>query len=87
MEQEECFCGPHEACSRCPEMTPHEPIVQFFDYKHLPPHLQAISRPLGRVAYKMLRTLPPSAERTAGLRKLLEAKDCLVRARLDKEYA
>jgi hypothetical protein len=27
-------------------------------------------------------TLPDSAEKTAGLRKLLEAKDCLVRAAL-----
>lgn len=29
--------------------------------------------------------LPESAEKTAGLRKLLEAKDCFVRARMEKE--
>jgi hypothetical protein len=82
-----CDCGPHEACSACPETTPHEPITQYFDYGHLPPRLQEISRPVGKVAYKMLRALPPSPERSAGLRKLLEAKDCFVRASLDKEHA
>jgi hypothetical protein len=32
----------------------------------------------------MLQTLPPGPELTAGLRKLLEAKDCFVRAKLDR---
>lgn len=57
-------------------------ILRFFDYEHLPPHLQEISKPLGDLARQMVVILPPSAELTAGLRKLLEAKDCLVRARL-----
>ena len=32
-----------------------------------------------------MSVLPEGAEKTAGLRKLLEAKDCFVRARLESE--
>jgi hypothetical protein len=59
--------------------------LQFFAWKHLPPHLQAVSKPFGELAQKMVEDLPQNAERTAGLRKLLEAKDCAVRAVLYKE--
>lgn len=59
-------------------------MMQFFSYAHLPPHLQAISKPFGDLAQHMVDTLPVNAERTAGLRKLLEAKDCAVRAQLFK---
>jgi hypothetical protein len=37
------------------------------------------------VAQTMVRHLPPGPEVTAGLRKLLEAKDCFVRASLPKK--
>lgn len=57
-------------------------ILRFFAYEHLPPHLQAVSKPIGDLAREMAATLPPGAEASAGLRKLLEAKDCLVRAAL-----
>ena len=56
------------------------PIMQYFAYAHLPPALQAVSKPIGDLATEMDRVLPDSAEKSAGLRKLLEAKDCLVRA-------
>ena len=62
-------------------------MLQFFAYEHLPPHLQAVSRPFGDLARHIVRTLPSNAERTAGLRKLLEAKDCAVRALLFKADA
>ena len=52
-----------------------------------PPHLQAISKPFGDLAQQIVDTLPSNAERTAGLRKLLEAKDCAVHAFLYKEPA
>lgn len=61
-----------------------EPMMQFFAYAHLPGHLQEISKPFGDLAELMVSTLPRNPERTAGLRKLLEAKDCAVRARLFK---
>lgn len=60
-------------------------MMQFFAYEHLPPHLREVSQPFGELAQRIVDTLPPNAERTAGLRKLLEAKDCAVRARLYKE--
>lgn len=59
-------------------------MMQFFAYAHLPPHLQEISKPFGELAQQIVDTLPANAERTAGLRKLLEAKDCAVRAHLFK---
>lgn len=57
-------------------------IMQYFEYSHLPPHLQKVSKPIGVLAEEMDRLLPNGAEKSAGLRKLLEAKDCLVRANL-----
>ena len=59
-------------------------MLQFFAYEHLPPHLQAISKPFGELAKQIVETLPSNPERTAGLRKLLEAKDCAIRAQLFK---
>lgn len=58
------------------------PIIHFFAYEHLPAHLQAVSKPIGDLARQMDADLPDGAEKSAGLRKLLEAKDCLVRAAL-----
>lgn len=59
-------------------------LLQFFEYKHLPEHLQAVSRPFGDLAYWIVSNLPDNPERTTSLRKLLEAKDCSVRANLFK---
>ena len=61
---------------------PRDRMLQFFDFDHLPPALQEISAPCGRLALEVTEKLPSNAERTAGLRKLLEAKDCFVRAKL-----
>ena len=56
--------------------------IQYFEYAHLPEKLQAISKPLYELAHLMETTLPDVAEKSAGMRKLLEAKDCFVRASL-----
>ncbi len=58
-------------------------ILKFFAFEHLPPNLRVVSRPIGELAHQMDETLPDCAEKSAGLRKLLEAKDCLVRAALE----
>nr|ELR5264573.1 hypothetical protein [Providencia rettgeri] len=58
------------------------PIMKYFEYQHLPAHLQEVSKPIGALAKQMDELLPDGAEKSAGLRKLLEAKDCLVRAKL-----
>lgn len=57
-------------------------IARYFDFEHLPPKLQAISKPCHDLAAEMIEQLPDSNELFMGLRKLLEAKDCFVRAAL-----
>jgi hypothetical protein len=57
--------------------------MKFFKYDHLPEHLQKVSKPFGELAEKMNVELPDGAEKSAGLRKLLEAKDCMVRASME----
>lgn len=52
-----------------------------FHFAHLPPHLQEISSPISALVDQMIDTLPEGEELEMGLRKLLEAKDCFVRAR------
>ena len=61
----------------------HSRIMQFFAWGHLPESLQEVSRPIQELAAKMDNDLPDGPEKSAGLRKLLEAKDCFVRAQLD----
>lgn len=62
-----------------------EPLLQFFAWGHLPPHLQAVSKPFADLAHSMVASLPRNPERTVALRKLLEAKDCAGRAARYKE--
>lgn len=71
-----------------------EAILKFFEYEHLPPELRAISKPFCVLALSMAGAHTDGAmldvrgdrlqgpEVTAGLRHLLEAKDCAVRAAL-----
>lgn len=56
--------------------------IQFFSYEHLPEQLQKVSKPLYELAHLMEEMLPDGAEKSAGMRKLLEAKDCFVRANI-----
>lgn len=69
--------------ARAEVAKPNEPLMQFFGYSHLPPHLQAASKPFADLA-EAIMILPRNPERTVALRKLLEAKDCAVRAVLFK---
>jgi hypothetical protein len=58
-------------------------IAAYFASQHLPPHLQRVARECEDLAEWMIDELADGPELTAGLRKLLEAKDCFVRAGLD----
>ena len=60
-------------------------LLQFFEYAHLSEHLQEVSRPFGELARYLDATLPSNSETTVAIRKLLEAKDCAVRAVLFKD--
>jgi ATP-dependent Clp protease ATP-binding subunit ClpA len=75
--------GPTESHSPPVE---EEPLLQFFAYEHLPEHLQEYSnsKPFADLARRLVETLPRNPERSMALRKLLEAKDCAVRAKLFK---
>jgi hypothetical protein len=63
---------------RFPFMKKPHYLLQLFEYKHLPDHLQKISKPFHDLAHQMHDMLPENPETTAMLRKLREAKDCAV---------
>ncbi|MBX9937679.1 MAG: hypothetical protein K2Y32_00415 [Candidatus Obscuribacterales bacterium] len=62
-------------------------ICEYFKYGHLPLELQAVVEPICSTIDILLEQIEDSSELTAGLRKLLEAKDCFVRAKLRKPKA
>ena len=59
-------------------------MMQFFTYSHLPEKMQEVSKAFAELAQSMDELLPENAEKTTALRKLLEAKDCAVRATIYK---
>lgn len=66
------------------DKKPAHPLLQFFKWEHLPEHLQTPSKWFSALAHQV-NDLPDNAEKTTALRKLLEAKDCAVRALLFKD--
>jgi len=60
-------------------------ILRYFEYAHLPERLKLVSEQFNVLACQIADTLPLGAETSTCLRKLLEAKDCAVRAALDSE--
>ncbi len=56
-----------------------EHVLQFFEYKHLPPKLQSVSQRFAALA-EIIAEGPQNQETTVALRKLLESKDAAVRA-------
>lgn len=59
-------------------------ILRYFKYEHLQNEkLREVSKPFCDLATEMAATLPSNAETSTALRRLLEAKDCAVRAALD----
>lgn len=66
-------------------MSPSEMILRYFEFKHLPPHLQVVSEKFHELAHTIEKFETSGPETTMGLRKLLEAKDCIVRAHLHEK--
>ena len=54
-------------------------VLSFFEFAHLPEKLQTVSKPFSELAHNVAQS-SGNPETTAALRKLLEAKDCAVRA-------
>jgi len=67
-----------------PIAPPTDHAMQFFAYDHLPQAMQSVSKPFSELAKTMVELLPRNPERTKMLNKLLEAKDCAVRAAIAK---
>jgi hypothetical protein len=59
-----------------------ERMLKWFEYDHLPPTLRAVSQEFSLLAANIVAGTAPGPERTVALRKLLEAKDAAVRAKL-----
>jgi hypothetical protein len=64
-----------------------EHLLRYFTHDHLPADLQAVSKPCSDLAQQLVEALPDGPELSAGLRRLLEAKDCFVRTALDARQA
>ena len=60
-------------------------VIKYFDTRHLPLRLQTVANPVCELARMMESTLPDGPEKSAGMRKLLEAKDCFIRSALEVE--
>lgn len=65
--------------------TPRQmyPILRYFEFEHLSEPLRETSRQFYFLAHKLADLLPYNPETSTCLRRLLEAKDCAVRAALD----
>jgi hypothetical protein len=58
-------------------------MMKWFAYEHLPDALQVVSIKFFELAHSICALVEPGPERTVALRKLLEAKDAAVRAKLN----
>lgn len=59
--------------------------IRYFEYEHLKGIPREVSQMVRGLAHSMESRLPDGPEKSAGMRKLLEAKDCFVRAALEME--
>lgn len=60
-----------------------ERMMKWFEYEHLPDHLKVVSVKFYELACSLCELVASGPERTVALRKLLEAKDAAVRAKLN----
>jgi hypothetical protein len=61
------------------------PTLQFFSYSHLSEPMRSVSKKFHDAAHHIVETLPNNIQREQALVKLLEAKDCAVRAMFYKD--
>lgn len=60
-----------------------EIMMKWFEFKHLPEHLQTVSVQFYELACSLCVLIDSGTERTIALRKLLESKDAAVRAKVN----
>ena len=59
-------------------------LLRWLDCSHLPPHLQAVAEPFSKAGV-MVATELSGPEAAVSLRKLVEAKDAAVRAKVAED--
>jgi hypothetical protein len=72
-------------CCKGKELDMPSTKLKWFQFTHLPEKLQPVSAACFLLAKQMEESLPDGPEKSAGMRKLLEAKDCFVRAELERK--
>ena len=60
-----------------------ERMMKWFSFEHLPEQLKVVSAQFYELACSLCALVEPGPERTVALRKVLEAKDAAVRAKLN----
>lgn len=60
------------------------PIMKYFEYAHLPEHLQAVSKPFGDMAVQMNDQLPDGAEKARACGSCSKQKTAWSGRRLDE---
>jgi hypothetical protein len=69
-----------------PKVPPDEPMLQFFIYRKVTMPPIEITKPFADLAISLVKALERSPERTVMLRKLVEARDCAIRAYLSQSH-
>ena len=59
-------------------------MLKWFSSDHLPLELKNIVNKFEYLAHQLDCTMEDGTEKSAGMRKLLEAKDCFVRAKIEE---
>ena len=73
---------PDHVLSASDYAPPEDRMLKWFACDHLPEHLKEVSFHFRELALTLCLLVESGPERTVALRKLLEAKDAAVRARL-----
>jgi hypothetical protein len=60
-------------------MGTNDRMLKWFEYEHLPEHLQKVSKKFNELANFIEDNIDSGPKRTVAFRKLLEAKDAAVR--------
>jgi len=54
--------------------------MKYFEYEHMNENSQSVCKPIMELAQEMNKNIPDGLEKVFAMRKLLEAKDCFLRA-------
>jgi hypothetical protein len=61
-------------------MTESTEKLRWFEYSHLPYEIREVAEHIAHIAHEISDMIPDHPQLVLGLQKLIEAKDCFVRA-------